>query len=54
MITVTFDLYNENEYISSHEKTFDNEKEENDWFLAQMGHPYLSYSNIKEIKNENI
>ena len=51
MIKVTFDLYNENTYVNTHEKEFKDEEESNEWFRSQVGHPYLSFNvtNIVEI-----
>ena len=43
MITVKFDMYNENTLESSHEKVFKDEAEKIAWFNSQGGHPYLSY-----------
>jgi len=53
MITVAFDMYNENEFVSSHEKTFEDEDERRSWFSSQMGHPFLSYCNERVIDNKD-
>jgi hypothetical protein len=54
MISYTFDLYNEDDYVSSHEKSFESEDGMRLWALSQQGHPFLTYTNFQIKEGTNV